>query len=111
MRSRRSGNGEAPGEEPGAVVFLPGEAEGAYALGSRVARTDYQPGDGPHTEGDQATVIASHGPVILPDVEEAAEEFGYFVIWDDMPGVPVFVRGRKLRPIEREHESNVRDPG
>lgn len=95
MRSRRSGNGAAPGEEPGVALFLPGEAEGAYALGSRVERTGYQKGDGPHVEGDQATVIASHGP--LPAPEDGVPEYAYFVLWDDMRGVPVFVRGRKLR--------------
>lgn len=76
-------------DEPGVIpVFIFGEAEGAYPLNSRVRKALSNPGDATptHTEG---RVLSSFGP--LADPVCGAEHFGYFIEWDNRPGLPVFV--------------------
>lgn len=64
------------------------EVPGAWPNGTRVSKCNDEPTDA-HKEGDAATVIGSMGP----DPEGG---FGYFVEWDDTPGVPCFIAGRRL---------------
>lgn len=71
-------------------VFNPGQAAGAFLNGSRVKKSRNDPGD-THTVGDCATVLASNGPI--------NGEYFYFVEWDDLPGVPVGIRGGKLAAL------------
>lgn len=78
--------------QPGDVaVYTTDHAPGAFANDSRVRKTVFGPGD-QHPVGSLATVLGSVGPFDAG----RGREFGYFVIWDAMPGVPVFVRGGKL---------------
>jgi hypothetical protein len=78
--------------KPGDVaMYTTAHAPGAYANGSRVRKATFHPGDA-HPVGALGTVVGSLGPI---DVV-GRREFGYFVVWDKLPGVPVFVRGGKV---------------
>lgn len=71
-------------------MYVPGEAEGAIPNGAAIIKITFEQGD--HNPiGTKGKVLASHGPI---DLETG--EFGYFVEWDTLPGLPVFVRGRKI---------------
>jgi len=72
------------------ILYVTNQAVGAFPNGSRVRKVTSDPGD-THKIGDQARVIGSVGPA-----PEFGGEYGYYVNWDDMPDVPVFIRGRKL---------------
>jgi hypothetical protein len=71
-------------------AFSTEQAPGAWPNGSRVIKVTLEPGDR-HKIGDLATVVGSlstHGAF--------GSRFAYFVIWDDMPGAPVFTIDKKL---------------
>ena len=72
------------GEQP---MYPPGQARGALPNGTRVKKVRDDPGD-THTIGDQAVVLASHGP--------RHGQLLYFVVWDDLPGIPVGIQASKL---------------
>lgn len=78
-----------------------------WPVDTRVYKVRSKVGDS-HADGAFATIWDHIGPirtdVITPDGEVITKgTFGYFVIWDDFPGVPVFVAGHRLRPIEHRH--------
>lgn len=73
-----------PGEPTG---FLPGEAFGAWPLGTRVVKVHSQLGDG-HADGAPGRIVASH---CVGD-----GEYFYFVVWDDTPEVAVGIMGVRL---------------
>ena len=72
------------------VVFSPDEAPGALRNGTRVQKVNTVAGD-THYDGALATVRGSIGP--------ALGTFGYWVVWDDMPGLPVFIAGERLEDL------------
>jgi hypothetical protein len=73
------------------------EAPGAIPNGTRVQKIAGDPTDA-HVIGDLATVIGSMGPAELDGVSV----YGYFVHWDDMPEVPVFVAGIKIAEVKEQ---------
>ncbi len=74
------------------ILFIPGQAVGAITNGSRVQKIVYENNDR-HQTGAEGTVLSSHGPV----THEGRSCYCYFVEWDDMPGIPVFVVGYKIK--------------
>lgn len=72
------------------VAFMPGQAEGAWPNGTRVAKIRSDPDDG-HQDGAEATILSSH---------VFADTTIYFVRWDDM-AAPVMILGDRVRLIER----------
>lgn len=92
------------------VLMIEGEVEGAMPNGTRVRKSFMEPGD-THPVGACGTVLSSMGPVtaelmmeLPPPIDGALPwtvgEFFYFVEWDDLPDIPVGVRGRKLEAVE-----------
>lgn len=80
-------------------AYMLDEAPGAPILvGQGAIKVLNDPGD-THVIGDTATVIASFGPITAGEYEG---QYGYFVVWDDMPDLAVFVRGGKLAPLEEQ---------
>jgi hypothetical protein len=71
------------------VAFDPSEAPGAWPNGTKVRKANSEPGDG-HRDGALAVVRGSVGP------DPRWGYFGYFVEWDDLPGVPVFIASPRL---------------
>ena len=81
-------------QEPGIKgYFTRNQAPGAYPNGARVCKVSFEDGDA-HPIGAFATVLGSLGPV-----PKLNNEFGYFVLWDDLPGVAVFTRGNKITHV------------
>ena len=78
-------------------VFIPGSVHGALPNGTRIKKVNSEPRDG-HSDGDQGTVLASHGPVEAPGL---GPELFYFVEWDSHPNVPVGVLGSKIEKLGR----------
>lgn len=82
-----------------AAVFIPGQQPGAIKNGTRVRKTNAAPKDA-HHNGDTGVVMSSPYPAIQdPDGPDGKMVFGYFVAWDDMPGVPIFVSGRRIEEV------------
>lgn len=63
-----------------------------YALGARVEKINTVPGSDAHHDGALATVAEVMGPT-------TDGTYGYMVVWDDLPGVKVFIAGSRLRPV------------
>ena len=81
------------------VVFTSKEAPGALRNGTIVEKVNSESGDS-HQDGARATAMGSVGPVDIPGVPT---RYGYFVVWDDMPGLPVWIAGHRIRPVERKN--------
>ena len=88
----------------GGIVFSGVDAgpRGGIPNGTRVLKVNTEPGDG-HVDGDAAEVVGSLGPVEFSE-EEARKhdtapglQFGYWVLWEDGPQVPVFIAGHRLK--------------
>jgi hypothetical protein len=60
-----------------------------YEKGTRVRKTQSKPED-THQDGALATVVQRLGPA--PETQVV----GYFVHWDDFPGIPVFIAGHRV---------------
>jgi hypothetical protein len=82
----------------GNVAVVTEDAPGAWAKGMRVRKTEQMPTD-THKIGAQATIIGSIGPA---DVMDHKNVYGYFVEWDDHPGIPVFVVSIRIAPVETD---------
>ncbi len=87
-----------------AIVFSGVDAgpRGGIPNGIRVLKVNSVRGDA-HVDGDAAEVVGSLGPVELSE-EEARKHhappginFGYWVLWEDGPHVPVFIAGHRLK--------------
>lgn len=77
-------------DAPGPYALVTGQAEGAWPNGSRVIKTRDEPEDA-HAPGAGATILSSIGP----DPETGI--YGYFVEWDDMPGIPCLIAGNAIK--------------
>jgi len=74
-----------------------------WPRGTRVEKVGSHEGDG-HKNGALATISEYFGPIPADIIGSTGEvipkgTFGYFVYWDDLPGVPVFVAGHRIRPV------------
>jgi hypothetical protein len=67
--------------------------EGSYAAGDRVRKVGSDERDA-HRDGAAGRVLKVL-PVSIP-TDNDGQEFAYFVEWDDLPGMPVFIRGSRL---------------
>ena len=82
------------------IVFTDSEAEGAIPNGTEVVKVLSEKGDA-HRLGSRAVVLGSLGPM---ELEGLPDMFGYFVEWEGVKGVPVFVMGHKIRAGSAEGE-------
>jgi hypothetical protein len=75
--------------------YLPGEAEGAYPIGTRIVKVRLEEGDGTPL-GTGGEVIASHYAGHIPPTDGVTPAtYFYFVMWDDFPA-PVGVLDWKI---------------
>jgi hypothetical protein len=77
------------------VGFTRDEAPGAIRNGTRVVKIDSMSGD-THKIGDEAVVVGSMGPI---EYQGRKGVYGYFVEWDDMPGLPVMIVSWRIREV------------
>lgn len=78
------------------IAFTQKEAPGALRNGTRVEKTEYEPNDA-HQIGAKAIVLGSLGPIAF---EGNPKVWGYFVQWDDLPGVPCFITSTRVREVK-----------
>jgi hypothetical protein len=74
-----------------------GQAEGALPNGTRVRKINSKPDD-THRDGALATIL---GSLAVPE----SSHIGYFVEWDDLPGVPVAIADFRVEEVRREAEA------
>lgn len=68
-------------------------------VGTRIVKTNTD-GDDTHKDGDPGMVVGILGQMPEDCPETALRGiWGYFVEWDDIPGVPVFVAGTRIKEI------------
>ncbi len=72
-----------------------------FSIGTRVEKCGSVPGQDAHRDGDGARVVGVLGQTSddAPN-PELRGVWGYFVEWDDLPGVPVFVGGNRIKVKE-----------
>ncbi|MFH1486625.1 MAG: hypothetical protein ABIH46_11185 [Chloroflexota bacterium] len=79
------------------VVFTTKEAPGALRNGTIVEKVNSKPED-THGDGARAMIVGSVGLV-----DDPIAKYGYFVVWDDMLGIPVLIADFRLRPVRWEN--------
>jgi len=82
-------------EQFGAALAVLSDAVGAWPHGTRVAKTNSEPSD-KHRDGSLGTILGSLGPIPW----EGRQTWGYCLIWDDMPGVPVWTKSTRLEQVK-----------
>jgi hypothetical protein len=65
-----------------------------FSKGTIVEKTNSAEGKDTHKDGARAVVVRALGPV--------EDQYGYFVRWDDLPGIDVFVAGSRIRAVSAE---------
>ncbi len=75
------------------VIYSTNQAEGAIPNGTVIEKVGSEGGDA-HKDGARGRVLGSIGPSKVPGYDDV---YAYFVVWDDMPGVPVGVRELRIR--------------
>lgn len=63
-----------------------------FSIGSRVVKINSVNGD-THQDGAKATVVHVMGK------DPQSGEWGFFVEWDDIPGVPVLIAGSRIKDV------------
>ncbi len=79
-------------------LFIAGSADGAIPNETRIAKVGTEEGDA-HKDGATGKILSSHGP-IPAGKGILSGQYGYFVEWDDMPGLPVFVVGFRIKELK-----------
>lgn len=65
------------------------DVPGAFPAGTRIQKTGTEPSDA-HPDGSPGTVLGSIG--------NSEIGYGYFIRWDDVPEIPVFVAAHRVAP-------------
>jgi predicted nucleotidyltransferase len=81
---------------PSSVIFSSAQAEGAWNNGTLVEKQNSEAEDG-HPNGAKGKIVGSMGPLDEPSRTALNCKYGYFIIWDKSPGVPVFTMETKLK--------------
>lgn len=88
-----------------------GEDKGRWPKGTRVRKICSEPRDA-HPDGALGTIVGAWGPLSASQraeiIIEAAKkgidgdiECIYWVVWDDMPGIPVAIADYRIEPIAK----------
>jgi hypothetical protein len=67
------------------------------AIGALVEKVNSKPDDA-HRDGARARITMAVGQM-PEDSKEMPGVWGYFVEWEDIPGIPVFIAGNRIRLI------------
>jgi len=90
------------------VEVYVGQDEGRWPKGTRVRKVNTKPGDS-HQDGALGTIVGALGPATATQraemIIEAAKkgidgdvEYIYWVVWDDMPDIPVAIADNRIKP-------------
>lgn len=92
---------QSDGIKPGgAVLFLPGEAEGALKNGTEIVKANTEAEDSV-PNGTKGVVLASHDFSEFPGVGRI-DGIAYFVEWENFPGLPVLIHAKRIAEARRE---------
>ena len=83
------------------VTYVDAQAQGAIPNGARFVKVAGEPDD-THALGEMGVVIGGVGPIDPDDLslpEKIRGGYGYWVAWDDMPDIPVFLMSYKIAQI------------
>jgi len=95
------------------IWAMVGRDEGEWANGTRVRKIGSKPDD-THQDGAEGVIVGALGPLsaatraqIHLDLAKegiSSEDvvFFYWVVWDDMPGVPIMLIDSRIEPIKEE---------
>lgn len=83
-----------PDKDKHVALEYRGQAEGAIPNGATVQKVNSADGD-THKDGALGTVIGSMGPL----GDSYPDRFVYCVQWLDLPGVPVWIIGSRVREV------------
>ncbi len=83
-----------------------GQDEGEWPKGTRVRKVRSEPGD-THQDGAPGTIVGALGPIAAEIRAELLAKkaitedvvWFYWVVWDDIPGVPVGIMDCRLERI------------
>lgn len=75
------------------AIYSTEEAKGAMPNGTRIIKTNSEPGDG-HPDGTPGVIVGSMGPAFVEKV--GREAYLYFIKWRDFP-VPVGTADYKIK--------------
>jgi len=88
------------------IFYTTEQAKGALPNWTRVRKINSKEDD-THKDGALATIIGSSGPLDVaalasPLPPEAAGKplYVYWVIWDDVPGLPVGIAGFRVEAVD-----------
>ncbi len=81
-------------------VYTSHQAEGAMRNGTLVEKQNSEAKDG-HPDGERGKIVGSMGPLDGPVM---GCRYGYFVMWDGTPGIPVFTMESKVKKCEPTEE-------
>ena len=87
--------------------IIVGGSEGEWHNGTRVEKTNSEPGD-THRDGAMATIVGAAGPAPVALRAEMLAKgkmtqdsaFLYWVEWDDLPGIPVAIADYRIKPVK-----------
>ena len=92
------------------MEIIVGTDEGEWAKGTRVRKIGSKPGDA-HQNGSEGVIVGALGPIppetraeIILDLAREGKStddvvFFYWVVWDDMPGVPVMLIDSRIELV------------
>lgn len=87
--------------------IIVGGDQGEWPKGTRIEKVNSEPGD-THKDGAEGTIVGALGPAPLDLRAEMLAKgeikqdaiFIYWVVWDDLPGIPVAVVDYRIKPKE-----------
>jgi len=79
----------------GKIMFSSHQAKGALPNGTLVEKQNSEKEDG-HPDGELGKIVGSMGPLDAPVL---GCRYGYFVIWDGTPKIPIFTMEAKVKEI------------
>ena len=83
----------------GFLAAIISEAPGALPNGTRILKINSKDED-THGDGAAGTVT---GSLSVPEEPEFADEtYFYFIEWDDLPALPIGIRGSRIRAAEAD---------
>jgi len=87
--------------------IIVGGDEGEWHKGTRVEKTNSEPGD-THRDGAMGTIVGALGPaqpalraaILAGGKVKRDVVFIYWVEWDDLPGMPVAIVDYRIKPVK-----------
>ena len=87
-----------------------GQDKGRWPKGTRIRKTHSEPGDA-HQDGALGTIVGALGPLTASQRAELIIDLAkkgmdedieciYWVVWDDIPGIPVAIADYRIEPLE-----------